>query len=383
MANTRLNQKFWDGKKKLTFHVKFFLFLIWLRLILFADFPKMPSDTIEVRVLLRHYWKKGLSVRDAAKAINDVEGEGTTSKSAAGRWFKRFNEGDMDLEDKPRSGRPSVLDKSDLQAALDLEPSSSTRELAEELGVSQMTVVRKLHEFDFVHKKPRQDPHELSEAQAAKRVEICRQLLTNSCDDRFWKRIVTSDEKWVYLVNHDRSKRWVPRDQSAPSVPRQNRFGEKVMLCVWWNVEGVLHFELVPNGRAINAELYCQQLDRVYDKLKEKYPALVKRKRALLQQDNAKPHTAKKTKDKFEELDGVEILPHPAYSPDCAPSDYGLFRSMEHFLRGHRFETFDEVEQACREFFASKPKEWYFEQIRKLADRWQKVIDNDGLYFEE
>ena len=88
------------------------------------------------------------------------------------------------------------------------------------------------------------------------------------------------------------------------------------MICVWWNFEGVLHFELVPNGRAMNAKLYCQQLDRVYDKLAEKYPRLVSRKRALFQQDNAKPHAAKKTKAKFEELSGVEVLSHPAYSPD-------------------------------------------------------------------
>ncbi len=41
------------------------------------------------------------------------------------------------------------------------------------------------------------------------------------------------------------------------------------------------------------------------------------------------------------------------------------------------------VAKAWQEFFDSKPKEWYFDQIRKLADRWQKVVDNNGLYFEE
>jgi hypothetical protein len=56
---------------------------------------------------------------------------------------------------------------------------------------------------------------------------------------------------------------------------------------------------------------------------------------------------------------------------------------MEHFLRGRRFESFDQVEGACQEFFDSKPAEWYFNQIRMLADRWQKIFENDGLYFEE
>ena len=69
----------------------------------------MSSDTIEVRVLLRHYWKKGLSQRKAADEINEVEGEGTTSKSAAGRWFKRFDAGNFDLEDKPRSDRQNWM----------------------------------------------------------------------------------------------------------------------------------------------------------------------------------------------------------------------------------------------------------------------------------
>ncbi len=54
------------------------------------------------------------------------------------------------------------------------------------------------------------------------------------------------------------------------------------MLCVWWNVDGVVHFELVPDGRAVNAELYSEQLERVYNVLKQRYPTLIRRKRALL-----------------------------------------------------------------------------------------------------
>ncbi|KAJ1372952.1 hypothetical protein KIN20_035265 [Parelaphostrongylus tenuis] len=61
----------------------------------------------------------------------------------------------FDLEDMPECGRPSVLNESDLQATLDAESSSSTRDLTKELGVSWRTVANKLHQFGFVHKKPR------------------------------------------------------------------------------------------------------------------------------------------------------------------------------------------------------------------------------------
>lgn len=343
----------------------------------------MSLNRNDIRILIRYCWKRRLSTREASKEICDAEGDRTVNHTTVSRWYNRFNCGDVNLDDQPRSGRPSDLDNEDLVCTLEDEPSSSSRDLGAILGVDHKTILRHLHQLDYVHKKPHEDPHELTEAQANRRVEICRQLLQNPMDDRFWQRIVTSDEKWVYLINLNRQKKWVPRGQAPPSVPRQDRFGKKVMISVWWNFEGVLHFELIPNGCAINSDLYCQQLSRVYEKLKEKYPILVRRKRALFHQDNAKPHIAKKTQNKFKELDGVEVLPHPPYSPDVAPSDYGLFRSMQHFLRGRRFKSFEDVEEACKEFFKSKPREWYFKQIRMLADRWQKIVDNDGLYFED
>ena len=127
-------------------------------------------NNFEIHVLLRHYWKKGLSARAAAAEICEVEGEGMIGKTAAIKWFHRFDDGDFDFKDKLRSSRSSLLDEEDLRAALEDEPSSNTRGLADELGVAQRTVVNYLHKFDFVHKKPRQDPHELTEAQALRRL---------------------------------------------------------------------------------------------------------------------------------------------------------------------------------------------------------------------
>ena len=116
----------------------------------------------------------------------------------------------------------------------------------------------------------------------------------------------------------------------------------------------MVHFELVPDGRAVNAELYNKQLERVYNILTQRYPTLIRRKRALLQHDNAPAHRADLTKEKLDELDGIVALPHPAYSPDLTSSDYGLFRSMAHFSRGRRFETLIKSKQRVANFLSSR-----------------------------
>ena len=121
-------------------------------------------------------------------------------------------------------------------------------------------------------------------------------------------------------------------------------FCPKVMLRVWSNFEGVINRKFVPNGWAVGADLYSQQLERVHEILKPSYTALVNRNRVLLQQDNSRPHTARTTMTKIQELGGIELLPHPAHGSDLAPSDYHLFRSMAHFSRGRNFEDIEDVE---------------------------------------
>jgi hypothetical protein len=102
----------------------------------------------------------------------------------------------------------------------------------------------------------------------------------------------------------------------------------------------------------------------------------------LLLQDNTRPHTAKKTLQKIEELEDIELLPHSAFSPDLEPSYYYLFRSMDQFLRGKTFQSVADVEVALEEFFASKDKEWFYQALKELTEKWAKTIEHEGLYFE-
>jgi hypothetical protein len=90
----------------------------------------------------------------------------------------------------------------------------------------------------------------------------------------------------------------------------------------------------------------------------------------------------KKTLQKIEEMEGIELLPHLAFSSDLEPSNYYLFLSMPKFLCGKKFQSIADVEFVVEEFFASKDKEWFYQAFKELAEKWVKTTEHEGLYFE-
>ena len=103
--------------------------------------------------------------------------------------------------------------------------------------------------------------------------------------------------------------------------------------------------------------------------------------KVILQHDNARPHVAAPVKTYLETLKW-EVLPHPPYSPDIAPSHYYLFRSIQHGLADQHFRNHDEVRNWIDTWLGVKPTEFFRKGIRELPERWEKVVASDGQYFE-
>jgi histone-lysine N-methyltransferase SETMAR len=96
-----------------------------------------------------------------------------------------------------------------------------------------------------------------------------------------------------------------------------------------------------------------------------KLPDAIRRKRpgqlargVLFFHDSARPHTARATKKKIQELQ-CELLKHLPYSPDLAPSDFHLFGLLINHLGGKRFTDDEEVETEVWKWPRQQSKDFY------------------------
>lgn len=334
---------------------------------------------IHIRHCILFAFDRGLSGLAAAEEICKVYGEDAVTKRTCNRWFERFRSGERSLEDEPRSGRPSEIDNEELNSELKTNPRQTTRELADKFGCSHTTIEYHLHEMGKVQKLGIWVPHQLTLDNLNQRVTICNSLLSRLNVDPFLDRMITGDEKWVLYLNVRRKRQWLDPAEEPLRDAKPDLHQKKVLLCIWWDIRGVIYFELLDSNTTIKADVYSYQLMQVQEALMEKRPGLVNRKGVILLHDNARPHVAKLTQQKIKELEW-EVLPHPPYSPDLAPTDYHLFRSLHYYLAEKKYDEDSDIKSDLTAFFASKSPGFYEEGIKQLPNRWAMVVCTEGEY---
>ena len=78
-----------------------------------------------------------------------------------------------------------------------------------------------------------------------------------------------------------------------------------------------------------------------------------------------------------------ELIPHPAYSPDLAPSDFFLFPDLKKDIRGLHFRSDEEVVAAVKEWVSGKDPDFFSFGLMALEHRWSKCITLEGNYIEK
>ena len=104
----------------------------------------------------------------------------------------------------------------------------------------------------------------------------------------------------------------------------------------------LIMLDFLPKRSTITGMYYANLLDQLRTAIREK------RRGVLLQQDNARVHTCKVAMDAVER-NRYELIPHHAYSPDLAPSNFFLFQNLKKDIRGLHFQSDEEVVTAVEE----------------------------------
>ena len=125
----------------------------------------------------------------------------------------------------------------------------------------------------------------------------------------------------------------------------------------------------------VNSAFYVNGLEKLREEIKLEIRGKLA-KELLRLYDNESPHTPAQTKEALKGLN-MEILPHPPYPPDHAPSDYYLFGSMKKFS-GDRFSTPQLRDTAIFQWQKITSENWFAVGMQQLPSRWQESISWGG-----
>src|ERR1700743_1771577 len=99
------------------------------------------------------------------------------------------------------------------------------------------------------------------------------------------------------------------------------------MASVFWDSEGVLMIDYLKRGKTVQGVYSAELIRKLREQIKEKRRGKLIQG-VLLHHDNAPAHPSHVAMAAIHEC-GFELLCHPPYFPDLAPSDFHLFRLLK------------------------------------------------------
>ena len=348
-------------------------------------------DNLANRAVIQYLYKKGMTPKEIHEDTQATLGVESPSYATVKRWVAEFKHGNMKLDDDPRSGRPCTSTSDEmLEKVQDMvmdDRRVTTRTIAEALQISQERVQHILSHILGMNKvSSHWVPRLLTVNQKQERVKLSIENLKlfEFDPEDFTARFITMDETWVHHFEPEykqQSMQWKHPSSPTPKKAWVVPFAGKVMASIFWDAKGVLLMDFLGKGKTVTGVYYASLLDKVRVAIKEKRRGMLK-KGVLFHADNAPAHSCAFALAKVHEC-GFQIVQHPPYSPNLAPSDYYLFPNLKKHLAGTRFASDDDVIKAVEGYMDTGDETFYSEGIRKLQHRWRKCVEVSGDYVEK
>ncbi|XP_034015775.1 protein GVQW3-like [Thalassophryne amazonica] len=189
----------------------------------------------EQQTNLKFLVQLGKPLSEALGLLQQVCGNETMSCSHVFEWCKRFKEGREDVEDDPRSGRPSTtrteanvervkqMVRSDCQLTVQL--------IANELGMNRHSIWKIITEDVIMQKVcAKMVPKLLKDDQKDRHMQVCQDIRKRlETEPDLLGRVITGDASWIFEYNPEnkcQSLQWKslnsPRPKKSKTVQSQS-----------------------------------------------------------------------------------------------------------------------------------------------------------------
>lgn len=272
---------------------------------------------------------------------------------------------------------PQNVNEDKIKSLIDANRCITIYEIAIKLNLSQSIVDNYIKQLGLISMLDTWVPNVLTENNLYHRIYVCNWLLKRQKNYPFLKNIITGDER--FIVYKEKTKKSLDLKTKSSQITNAIQL-KKVMISIWWNVNGIILFEPLPVDVEIGSETYFNQLDKLNDSLEQNRPELANS--IWFHHNNELFHTSSIVRQKIIQFNW-QVLPHPEHSPDLSPTDYYLLPHIKNFLNDKTFVSIQEMQNNLEQFIGGKSKDFYETGIMQLPERWQKVLDQNGQYINQ
>lgn len=334
----------------------------------------MPRLSTDQRHHAMGLLEGGLSVRHVARRM------GCTPATII-NLRRRHQETDS-VNDRPRPGRERVTTADDdhqivLQHLRD-RFRTATQTAAETPGrtqprISSSTVRRRLRAADLRARIPVVG-NVLTPVRRQNRHEWARRH-SNWTQARWTEVLFTDESRFCLYHNDGRQRVWRRRGERHVEccVRQHDRWGGTGVM-VWAGMSTNSRTPLVIIDGNLTARRYIDEvLETTYLPFRTEHPEI-----RILQQDNARPHTARIT-TAYLQQHNVEVLPWPAYSPDLSPIEHLWDQLGRRVSRRAPSPTNrQELVAALQEEWQNIPQDNLRRLVRSMRRRCQACVQANG-----
>jgi len=259
----------------------------------------MEEHNFEQRCAIKFCVKLGETSTETFNKLKQAYGKHALLRSQVFKWYKAFSEGHESIKDEPHSGRPSTSKMDNnvekVRALVRSDRRLTVRMIASKLNLNHTTAHHILTQELAMRKLCAMNvPKNLTIEQKDNRKDVCLHLLERIQSDRnFLKYVITGDETWIFKYNPEmkrQSKEWHTSASPRPKKARMSKSKIKSMLICFFDYQGIVHTEFVPQGQTVNQFYYHEILERLRKRVVCVRPSIANN--WMLHHDNAPCHIA-------------------------------------------------------------------------------------------